>query len=197
MYIITGLGNPGADYEDTRHNVGFMAAERLLADSTGKWNKPKGVKKFFKPKAYLWQELKVGGAEAILAEPLTYMNRSGVAVKELLNVFGFEGFDKPLIIYDDTEIPLGKIRIRPQGSAGGHNGIKSIIEELGTDEFARIRIGVGRPVGSEDLADYVLSPFTKAELETVESVLEKVREAVHLIITGGEDSVTKAMNSFN
>ena len=200
MYIITGLGNPGSEYELTRHNVGFMAVERLLADSTGKWSKPKGggfLKKFSKNPLYRWQELRAQGTEAILAEPLTYMNRSGIAVKELLENFGSEGFNEPLIIYDDTELPLGKVRIRPKGRSAGHNGIKSIINELGTEEFVRIKVGVGRPSGREDLADYVLSPFTSDEMDTVKEVLETVRDAVHVIMAGGDEAVTEAMNKFN
>ena len=154
MLIIAGLGNPGKEYENTRHNAGFMVmdalAEKIGADISEKKHKAlcgKGV---------------IGGEKVILMKPQTYMNSSGESIRAAADYYKVDPEDI-LIVYDDISLAPGQIRIRKKGSAGGHNGIKNIIANLGTDRFMRVKVGVGEKPKNWDLADYVLSPFTKDE----------------------------------
>lgn len=186
MFLIVGLGNPGREYEKTRHNAGFTAVD-FIADFYGislqdaKCNSIIGCGK-------------IGGQDVILAKPMTYMNRSGIAVKCLAIEYSLEA-DRIIVIYDDIDLPLGRIRIREKGSSGGHRGIASIIKELGTNEFIRVRIGIGRPESPKvDIVEHVLSPFLPEEEADFDSVLRVVRDAVETIILHG---VSKAMSIFN
>ena len=186
MFIIVGLGNPGKDYENTRHNVGFDAIDTL-------------VDKYHVPESGIQNKAKIGkgvidGQKVLLAKPLTFMNLSGEAVRGLVDYYKVDPESELLIIYDDISLEPGNIRIRKKGSAGGHNGIKSIISHLGTQNFQRIKIGVGEKPKNWDLADYVLSRFSKEDRVMVEESLKNVTHAVSLIVQGDTD---EAMNLYN
>ena len=186
MYIIAGLGNPGRDYVSTRHNIGFEAADAIAAKYDIKFNKEK-----FRA---VFGEGIIGGEKVILAKPQTYMNLSGESIREIRDWYKIPN-EHIIIIYDDISLPLGKLRLRGKGSAGGHNGMKSIIYQLGTDVFPRIKIGVGAPTEPDyDLADFVLGRFSKAETEVLIQTVIKAADAVESIITVG---VEKTMSKFN
>lgn len=182
MFSIVGLGNPGGRYESTRHNVGFMLADRL-ADSCGIRFRAAGKS--------VYGEGMISGNTVVIVKPQTYMNRSGDALRELI-ARGIIEASGVIAAYDDCDLPLGRLRIRKNGGSGGHRGVASIIEALGTKEFPRIRLGIGRPAG--DTADYVLSPFSPEEEAPVREMLAKAQEALAAIITEGLDA---AMNRFN
>lgn len=186
MYIIVGLGNPTSQYANTRHNVGFHAideiANRYDIDVSGKKHKAlygKGV---------------IEGEKVILAKPQTFMNLSGESVRTLIDFYKIDEENELLILYDDINLEPGQLRIRKKGSAGGHNGIKSIISHLGHDIFGRIKIGVGEKPKGYDLADYVLGHFSRDERILVEKALERTADAVKEIIKGDIDV---AMNIYN
>lgn len=185
MWAVVGLGNPGRRYKDTRHNVGFIFLRKLAKE----W-KVRLRKRIFLSKAI---RVNRGEEEILLAMPQTFMNNSGRALRNML-----EGSPLPskhlLVIYDDLDIPLGEIRIKKGGGAGTHKGMISIIEEIQTTQFPRIRIGIGPLSPDRDPVDYVLSPFDKKELPFLEKSLESAREAVELILA---DETEKAMNLHN
>ncbi|MBO6158756.1 MAG: aminoacyl-tRNA hydrolase [Firmicutes bacterium] len=185
MYLIAGLGNPDLKYAATRHNVGFEAAARL-----------RDMKSFstehLKFHAMCSQGI-IGSEKVLLIRPMTYMNLSGRAVREAMDFYKIEP-DHLIVVYDDVDLPFGALRVRSKGSAGGHNGMKNIIQEIGSDAFARVRIGVGAKPDGWDLADYVLSHFTKEEIEIIRPVIESAAEACCLIVT---DGAGKAMNVYN
>ena len=185
MRLIVGLGNPGFEYHSTPHNLGFMAIDRL-AEECGKDLGRREAQS-------LTALTEIAGEEVVLAKPQTYMNLSGLAVARLLQNYELAPRDL-LVLVDEIEIPLGMLRIRPRGSAGGHNGLKSIIGALEADDFVRLRLGVGpdRPV--EDYVSYLLRPFRTAEMKLVAEMLEQASEAVRVILSEG---VQKAMNRFN
>lgn len=185
MYIIVGLGNPTSKYDGTRHNIGFDVITRISDD----YNIPLDINKH---KAILGSGY-IEGEKVILAKPQTYMNLSGESVRALADFFKVDA-DNIIIIYDDISLDVGKLRLRTKGSAGGHNGIKSIIAHLGTESFPRIKVGVGDKPTGWDLADYVLSHFTKEENEIIRESLEKSSVAVKTIIKDGMDA---AMNLCN
>lgn len=186
MYIIAGLGNPGRDYVGTRHNIGFDAADAIAAKYDIKFSKNK-----FKA---VFGEGIIGGEKVILAKPQTFMNLSGESIRELRDWYKIPD-SNIIIIYDDISLPLGKLRLRGKGSAGGHNGMKSIIYQLQTDVFPRLKIGVGAPSDIDyDLADYVLGKFSKDEVEILVPSVIKVCDAVKSIILNG---VEKTMSKFN
>jgi len=186
MYIIAGLGNPGRKYVGTRHNMGFEAIDAVAA----KYDISVKKAKF----NALYGEGSIEGEKVVLVKPQTFMNLSGEAIREFREWYKAEN-TQIIIIYDDVSLPVGKMRIRPKGSAGGHNGIKSIIYQLNTDVFPRIKIGVGSPENPEyDLADYVLGKFSKAEIKELTQVAIKTADAVGEIIKNG---VEKAMSAFN
>lgn len=185
MKLIIGLGNPGKEYTKTRHNIGFEAID-ALADHD---NINVGKSKF---KA-LYGEGNLGNEKIVLVKPQTYMNLSGESVKAFATWYKVDPKDI-LIIYDDVSLPPGKLRIRMKGSAGGHNGIKSIIQHLGTDEFERIKVGIGEKPQGWNLADYVLSRFTNAEIKTIEETMDDVVSATHLIV---EKGIQDSMNKYN
>lgn len=185
-YIICGLGNPGTKYENTRHNIGFMAIDTIAE------NKNVQVKKLkFKS---LTGDAVLGGKRCLLMKPTTFMNNSGDAVIEALNFYKLTP-DRLLVIYDDVSMDVGRMRIRAKGSDGGHNGIKSIILRTNSDEFPRIKIGVGqKPHKDYDLADWVLSMFPKEDGEKLEKCFENSIDAVSLIVGG---DMQKAQNLYN
>ena len=186
MYAIIGLGNPEKKYDKTRHNIGFSAIT-ALADANN-------ISLDMKKHKALCGKGVIAGQKVLLAEPLTYMNLSGESVRELVDYYKVDPTDELIIIYDDINLAPGKLRIREKGSAGGHNGIKNIIAHLGSQEFPRIRIGVGEKPKGWDLADYVLGRFAKEEEPVIREALEKVVQACEVMIT--EDTRT-AMNRFN
>ena len=185
-WVIAGLGNPGLEYEGTRHNAGFWAAD-ALAEQNG----IQLTKMQFQANC---GEIMLGEKRCLLMKPATYMNNSGDAVMKALNFYKIPP-ERVLVFYDDIALPPGKLRIRLKGSAGGHNGMKSIIAQIGTDQFPRIRIGVGeKPSADYDLAAWVLSKFSLAEREAVQAVLPDASEAAKLIVQGNG---SEAMNRFN
>lgn len=185
MKLIVGLGNPGPHYELTRHNVGFMVAD-LAADLLNT------DFKLSKHRA-LVAESRLEGEKIILVKPQTFMNLSGEAVLALLNWYKLTPQDV-IVIYDDLDLAVGRLRIREKGSAGGQKGMSNIINLLGTEEITRIRIGIGRPPAGWDTADYVLSRFTDAEWKILEELLPKAAEAALLLAKGRLD---EAMNKYN
>ncbi|MBM7855212.1 PTH1 family peptidyl-tRNA hydrolase [Desulfohalotomaculum tongense] len=182
MKLIVGLGNPGPEYSQTRHNVGFMTVDRLAEELKAEVNKNK-----FKA---LIGEAQIGCEKILLVKPQTYMNLSGEAVGMLARWYKLSAEDI-VVIYDDMDLPLGKLRIRPQGGSGGHNGMKSIIAHLGTEKFARIRIGIGR---SEDSIKHVLGNFSTEEMKQIDSVISDAVKAVHVLVCR---DVNTAMNKYN
>ena len=186
MFIIAGLGNPTSQYEGTRHNVGFDVID-VLAD---KYNISVDGRKC---RAYVGKGV-IEGQKVLLVKPQTYMNLSGESIRGLVDYYKIDVEQELLIIYDDISLAPGQIRIRKKGSAGGHNGIKNIIANLGTDVFMRIKVGVGEKPKKYDLADYVLSRFSKAERELVEEGYEKAADAAGRILKG---EVEAAMNEYN
>ena len=191
MKLIVGLGNPGIEYQFTPHNAGFLAVDRIAEDC--------GVALSNRRGRALTARAKLAGQDVLLAKPETFMNLSGLSVAALIQEFEISPEDI-LVLYDELALPLGTIRIRERGSANGHNGVKSISGVLGTEEWLRIRIGVGKPTladGREIKAggkEYLLSPFRKQELAVLDEVLDRARGAVEMVLTEG---VGAAMNEFN
>lgn len=185
MYLIAGLGNPSRTYEGTRHNIGFtiidVIGNKFGIDVTTK-----------KHKALVGRGI-IDGMRVILAKPQTYMNLSGESIREIADFYKIEP-ENIIIIYDDISLDVGQLRIRKKGSAGGHNGIKNIIAHLGTQEFPRIKVGIGNKPEGWDLADYVLSKYSKAEQEALEEASEGVIGAVKLMLM---DDIEAAMNKYN
>lgn len=185
-WLIVGLGNPGKQYENTRHNCGFRALDILGQKLGCKIDKSK-----FQG---LYGQIKYNGTKVFLLKPMTYMNLSGRSLLQLSAYFSIPP-QRIIVLFDDISLPLGKLRIRGEGSAGGHNGIKSIISVLGSQEFPRIKIGVGAKAHPEqDLADWVLSSFTKEEEKLLAAALERCADAALCIIECG---VSAAANSYN
>lgn len=186
MYIIAGLGNPERKYDGTRHNIGFSAIV-ALADTFGislDIRKHKAVC----GKGY------IEGQKVLLTMPQTYMNLSGESIRELTDFYKIDPETELIVIYDDVDLEPGRLRIRAKGSAGGHNGMKNIIQHLGTQQFARVRIGVGEKPRGWDLADHVLGRFPREEEPKIREALEQVTQACSVIVTEG---VEQAMNQYN
>ena len=186
MYIIAGLGNPTLQYEGTRHNVGFDVID-TLAD---KYNISVDARK---SSAFIGKGM-IEGQKVILVKPQTYMNLSGESIRGLVDYYKIDVEHELLVIYDDISLDVGQLRIRKKGSAGGHNGIKNIIANLGTQNFPRIKVGVGEKPKKYDLADYVLSHFSKAERELMEEGYQKAVKAVEMLLDGEMEA---AMNEYN
>ena len=185
MKLVVGLGNPGRQYAGTRHNVGFDAVDLLAGRHALTWEAaPRGIDAL----STRWNL-----AGAIVAKPLTFMNGSGEAIVGLLQFYKIELPDL-LVIVDEIQLEAGRIRLRPSGSAGGHNGLKSIIQSLGTDAFPRLRIGIGRGDARRDLADHVLSRVEPAERPVIEEAIGRAADAAELFVAEG---VMPAMNRFN
>lgn len=185
MPVIVGLGNPGNKYAGTRHNIGFEVINRLAQRHSVHLGPGKGP--------YHDGDWHYHGQKLILAKPTTYMNRSGDAVVQLLNWYDIDP-SECLVCYDDLNLPIGTLRLRPKGSAGGHNGIKDIIHKLGTDQFPRLRVGIGDNFRDGNQVDYVLSTFSKKELKTMDEVLDRACEAALSFV---DDGIDTAMNNFN
>ncbi|WP_101847140.1 aminoacyl-tRNA hydrolase [Halobacillus sp. Marseille-P3879] len=185
MKCIVGLGNPGKKYEKTRHNIGFMILDELAEQN--QWTISQ--EKF---RGHYTVE-HVGGEKILLLKPQTYMNLSGESLRLFMDYYDIEEEDI-LVIYDDLDLPPGKIRLRQKGGHGGHNGIRNIIDHLGTKDFNRLRVGVGRPVGSTTVVDYVLSSFSK---EQQEAVREAVIQSVKACESWMELPFNEVMNEFN
>ena len=177
MYLIVGLGNPGPEYEDTRHNLGFKVIEELarrldIASLKSKHHSFLG-------------EGKIDGHKVILAQPQAFMNNSGLAVRGLLQWYKLDLKDL-ILIYDDVDLEVGQIRVREKGSAGGHHGVESVIASVGTSEFARVRIGVGRESLTGDVTDYVLQRIPAAQRETLDAAIVSAADAVEEIVTASD-----------
>lgn len=186
MYLIAGLGNPGKQYERTRHNMGFDTIDELV-------DRHRIPGSGIQHKAMYGKGM-IAGEKVILAKPLTYMNLSGDSVREFINYYKMDPETELIVIYDDIDLEPGQIRIRKKGSAGGHNGMKSIISQIGTQNFYRIKVGVGAKPAGWDLADYVLGRFSTKEREEVDKAIEEAADAVEVILGEGIDA---AMNKYN
>lgn len=186
MWLIAGLGNPGLQYEKTRHNAGFMAADRLAEKHGAQFNKHKSEA--------VYADFKIGDNRILLVKPQTYMNNSGRAVSALLNFYKIPT-DRLIVMFDDITLDIGKLRLRRKGSYGGHNGIKDIIELTGTDDIMRIKIGVGERENRDyDLKDWVLGKIPTEQMTDFNKALDRAALAAEEIITRGIDS---AMNKYN
>ena len=183
MKLVVGLGNPGPKYRDTRHNVGFWVVDEVAT----RWQ----LEHTWRQRDDAMFVRQPGGAA--LVKPLTFMNLSGFAVSKFRQFFQVEPADV-LVIVDEVALPLGRLRARARGSAGGHNGLKSVVEQLGTTEFARLRIGVGRGDARRDLADHVLSKFDPDERETIQAATLRAADAAEMFISEG---IERVMNTFN
>lgn len=183
--LIIGLGNPGKPYEHTRHNIGFDVIDELA----NRWNAPLNQTKF----NGMYATVHRPEGKVILLKPLTYMNLSGECVRPLMDYFDIE-IEDIIVIYDDLDLETGKLRLRGKGSAGGHNGIKSLIQHLGTQEFNRIRVGISRPPAGIKVADYVLAKFSKEDQPIVKEAVEKSCDAVEAALT---KPFLEVMNKFN
>ncbi len=185
VFLVVGLGNPGREYRENRHNVGFMAVDRLaksLDTSLGR----------MQAKALIGTAT-FAGNRLVLAKPQTYMNLSGQAVSGLLHFYKAP-VENLIVVHDDIDLPFGWLRIRPAGGSAGQRGVASIIQQLGTQQFARIRIGIGRPPGQKAAADYVLQDFHEDEQDILENILDTAGNAVRTFM---QDGLTKAMNLYN
>lgn len=187
MRVIVGLGNPGPAYGKTRHNVGFCIVEALAAEAHAN---------FRRHGLCLRAGASLAGQELILAKPQTFMNHSGQAVAELLSEVGLDDADLRdlILIHDDLDLDLGRVRLKARGGAGGHNGVLSIIDALGTDRFARLKIGIGRPPSGADAADYVLSPVASGDRAVLNETMQHALDAVRCWISEG---LPVAMNRYN
>jgi PTH1 family peptidyl-tRNA hydrolase len=194
--LIVGLGNPGPEYRDTRHNVGFMIADVLV----DRWRVADQWREKFEAlqiKTTVGRrsdsQLVAGGNQIVIVKPLTFMNLSGQAVSALAGFYKIDPADV-FIVTDDVALPLGKLRARREGGAGGHNGLKSVIQHLGTQAFPRMRVGVGRGADGRDLSDHVLGRFDAAERDTVSAAVLRAADATEMFISEG---IERVMNAFN
>jgi peptidyl-tRNA hydrolase, PTH1 family len=185
--LIVGLGNPEPKYEQTRHNIGFAAVEALARTWQLNWSENRKFQGWFT------EGTLSGGNKVKLLKPTTYMNRSGTAIRAVIDWYKLAP-ESVLIVYDDMDLPLGKLRLRLSGSAGGHNGMKSAISHLGTSNFPRLRLGIGRSTDNPDSISHVLGKFSPAETEVMNSSLDLVVKAVEVSL---KDGVEKAMNLYN
>lgn len=194
MKLIVGLGNPGREYRETRHNVGFMVVDEIARRHRLEWAMaPSQVPDAFVVKKYAAPAGGMDAAPLLLAKPLTFMNRSGDAVGGLARYYDIDAGDL-LIVYDDVDLPFGRLRARARGSAGTHNGMRSVVERLGTLEFPRLRLGVGRGDRRRDLADHVLSKFEADERAGLESFINRAADAAEMFAVEG---IAKVMNAYN
>lgn len=184
-WIVLGLGNPGAEYRNTRHNVGWWCLDELVRRTNAELNR--------KRKELRYAEVDLGGTQTVLAYPRTFMNRSGMALSYLTNRFKTEP-EKILVVTDDINLSPGSVRIRKKGGPGGHNGLKSIITALGTNEYPRVRIGVGTPESAGEQVDHVLGTFDPETRELVNAASLRAADAITMIVNGDMDN---AMNKFN
>lgn len=189
MYIIVGLGNPGAQYSNTRHNMGFDTVEML--------SRKYGIATdFVKHKAMCGKGM-IEGSKVILAMPQTFMNLSGESVRELTDYYKIDTESELIVVYDDIDLDPGTVRIRKSGSAGGHNGMKNIVQHLKSNSFIRVRVGVGAKPAGYDLADYVLGHLSQSEREVIDKGIETAAEGVRLIMAEGVDAAMNKINGQN
>lgn len=186
MFIIVGLGNPGREYEDTRHNIGFQVIERIAEQER--------IPVLEKKHRALIGKGYIGGQKVILAKPLTYMNLSGESVRELVDYYKIDEKKELLVISDDISLPPGQLRLRKKGSAGGHNGLKNIIAHLGHEEFMRLKMGVGEKPEGWDLVDHVLGHFSREDKKEMEKAVTEAADAVRMVF---HDGIEAAMNHYN
>ena len=185
FYCIVGLGNPGRQYEETKHNVGFKVIDKLAEKYDIKVDK-------FKNKAFVGDGM-IRNKRVLLVKPQTYMNLSGESVREIVNFYKIPQ-ERFVVIFDDTSLPCGSVRIREKGSHGGHNGIRNIIDQMGTDQFYRIKVGIGEKPSGWDLADYVLGKFNEDDLPAMEEGMDKAVKGVELMLSRG---IAEAANHVN
>ena len=185
IYVVVGLGNPGDEYRLTRHNIGFNVIEALEKE----YNISVSKQKFKALIGEVWESDK----KIVLVKPQTYMNSSGESVREVCDWYKISP-DNIIVVYDDIDIPWRKLRVRPSGSAGSHNGVKSIVSLLGSKEFKRVRVGIGKPPDNLDLVSYVLGKFNQDEKKDLEQVIDNAKEAVKCII---DTDINNAMNKYN
>lgn len=185
MFLIVGLGNPGSEYVATRHNLGFKVVDELAGRL--------GIKSFKNKCQAEIAESSLAGHKVILVRPQTFINNSGLSVRSLLEWYKINPA-KLIVIYDDVDLEVGQLRLREKGNAGGHHGVESIISNIGTTEFARVRIGIGRENLTGDVADYVLAKIPSGQQEILAEAINKAAEAVEAIVTTG---LPAAMNKFN
>lgn len=184
--LIVGLGNPGETYEDTKHNVGFMVVDRLARNCQIRWRRGKG--------AYLWGCGRISNKSIIVCKPMTYMNKSGEAVGAIKDYQSINSAENLLVICDDLNLDLGRLRFRRKGSDGGNQGLRSIIKFLQSTEFPRLRVGIRTSSLRDDYPDYVLSPFKKQEYPLLDRMMVTAEEAIVVFI---EKGIEKAMNYYN
>ncbi|OGV33427.1 MAG: aminoacyl-tRNA hydrolase [Lentisphaerae bacterium GWF2_45_14] len=189
LKLVAGLGNPGREYEGTRHNAGFMVIDSLLETLSGTFEKKEQCSSTF------W-EGRFRGSKLILQKPLTFMNLSGKAVASLCARKKISA-PEMLLVYDDMDLPLGRMRIRKSGSGGGHNGVQSVIDEMGSQEFPRLRVGIGRSGGNNPQIDHVLSGFSSEESEIFEKVRKEAAEAVKFMLSRDIESAMNRYNNFD
>ena len=184
MYLIVGLGNPGQDYQKTRHNIGFRVLDFIAQRE----------KKRFSLRVPLYEEMELqwGSKDVFLMKPLTYMNRSGIAVSHAVQRWGLSNLSRLVVVLDDLQLPFGTIRIRPKGSDGGQKGLRSVIEHLGSQDFPRMRLGIGNHY--QDATEYVLSPFTPEEEKNLPLILEAASQALKVLV---QESIDQAMTRYN
>lgn len=185
MHLIVGLGNPGDEYAETRHNLGFKVVDELA--------RRLNIASFRSKAQSFIAESKVGENKVILVQPQTFMNNSGPAVRGLLGWYKIE-HDRLIVIYDDVDLEVGQLRVREKGNAGGHHGVESIIQSIGTTDFARVRIGIGRENLTGDVSDYVLKKIPPAQREALDNAIITAADAVEAILLNG---LAKAMNKYN
>lgn len=186
MYIIVGLGNPGREYQHTRHNVGFDVVDEIADQNHITVSERKH-------KAYVGKGI-IEGQKVILVKPQTYMNLSGESVRDIIDFYKIDETCELIVISDDISLDVGQIRIRKRGSAGGHNGLKNIILHLGHDNFYRVRMGIGEKPANSDLANYVTGHFSKEDRVVIDESVKRAADAISLLLTKGID---EAMNQFN
>ena len=185
--MIVGLGNPGAEYAQTRHNAGFSLLERLAARWKVNW---RNERKFKARVARAERE----GRRVLLCQPQTFMNASGEAVRAVMSFYQLRPASELLVAVDDADLPLGEVRLRAEGGSGGHHGLESIEQHLGTQAFARLRLGIGRQAGAREITDYVLDRFEKAEAALMQKVLDRAADQAECWL---DDGIEMAMNRFN
>ncbi len=186
LRIVAGLGNPGAEYARTPHNVGFQVVDQLAAQVSASWREESRFQGAV-------ARARISGVDALLLKPLTYMNLSGESVARLMQYFGV-GADGLLVVSDDADLPVGRLRVKPNGSAGGHRGLQSIIDHIGTNAFARVRVGIGRASRGGSLASYVLSRLAPDDEAVLQEAIGKAAEAAVSVLAHG---VPATMNQFN
>lgn len=184
-FLIVGLGNPGSEYEKTRHNIGFMVVDQMAKEASASFKKGRN--------AAVETGVNIAGHSVILAKPLTFMNNSGSAVAGLMNYYNVE-IDRLFVIMDEVELPFGRLRVRKQGGSAGHNGMKSIIQHINSQEFARLRIGIGTEYAKKDMSKFVLSNFSRNEQQELDLIVGTSVDVVHSYIRNGID---RTMNTFN